>query len=413
MGALSDQALTEVAFEVIDFPREDWDQYQKRVHRAVGALHQRGVAVPDHEIDRVVMKSRYLMEAPLQAQGDHGRVSYFRRRLKESLLVQEQPGGDTAEMSRRVDILLELSSVRNTTGRSAPDEFTADLEAAVRMSGRDPHGGGLGDLPPGLGGGGVGSGLTSASPTENHRQGIPGQNRSVVGRLPPAHPDLAPNGFVDDGDDDGGASVAQSQRSQRERYFDRQAESLEKMASAVIKLVDQRGPGPKEDKDERTGVIRVNPVIRWPTLGDRDNDVDNFLEEFTSMTGLANDGRGMKVSEMLLTLGSCLEGSKKLVYQHLMRVARRLGRVKTSPQEVFDEVVARLSEFKESLLERQRRVQGEFEDLTKRNLSALNFLPLFERACDELDQANLHKGDVELLLAYFLKVGDIGPASRS
>ena len=75
------------------------------------------------------------------------------------------------------------------------------------------------------------------------------------------------------------------------------------------------------------------------------------------MTGLANDGRGMKVADMLLTLGQCLKGSKLLIYQNILRTARRTGEVDSDPQKVYDEIIHRLEEFRESLLERQRRVQ--------------------------------------------------------
>jgi len=112
LRTLADRELLDTAFKAIDFPQETWEEYQKRVRRSVGALHQRGIMVPDHDIDRVLMKTGYVMDAPISEHGESGRISYFRRRLRESMLVQDQLGGDTVENSRGVDILLELSSAR-------------------------------------------------------------------------------------------------------------------------------------------------------------------------------------------------------------------------------------------------------------------------------------------------------------
>ena len=118
--------------------------------------------MPDYDIDRVLMKSRYLVDAPLQ--DGMARVTYFRRRLRESMAAQDQPGGDTMDNRRRVDILLELSASRGMGEVPASEE---QVRASAGGSGppRSSHGGC--DGPPGLNpGGGVGSGLTSANASD-------------------------------------------------------------------------------------------------------------------------------------------------------------------------------------------------------------------------------------------------------
>ena len=184
--------------------------------------------------------------------------------------------------------------------------------------------------------------------------------------------------------------------------------TMDRLADALTRLADSQHPRPdRVDKDEesRKGVIRINPNVRWPKLADNDTDIDSFMDEFNAVTQLANDGRGMKVADKLLTLGQCLQGSKLLIYQNLVKNARRNMEIQTNPQKVYDEIVRRMEEFRESLLERQRRIQRDYQDIVKGRLSALQFLPIYELAVDELTQVGLGKSDTDLLLAYLDKIG--------
>jgi hypothetical protein len=106
------------------------------------------------------------------------------------------------------------------------------------------------------------------------------------------------------------------------------------LADAIAKLAEKNVRGSSDEKEKRSGVIRVTPNIRWPILGDNDGDIDGFMDEFRSMTGLANDGRGMKTTEMLLTLGGCLRGSKQLISGNILKIARRTKQDQSEPQVV-------------------------------------------------------------------------------
>ena len=50
-------------------------------------------------------------------------------------------------------------------------------------------------------------------------------------------------------------------------------------------------------------MIKIDPHIQWPILGDEDQKVDRFIRKLESTIGLANDGQGMQPSEKLITLG--------------------------------------------------------------------------------------------------------------
>ena len=96
----------------IDLPRETWEDYQRRVYRAMGLLQSRGVPMAMEDIEGVLMRNRYMADAPPVGPGSAvRRLTYFRTRLREVLTEQEKPGGDTSEIRSRVDVLLRLGKV--------------------------------------------------------------------------------------------------------------------------------------------------------------------------------------------------------------------------------------------------------------------------------------------------------------
>ena len=82
--------------------------------------------------------------------------------------------------------------------------------------------------------------------------------------------------------------------------------------------------------------------------------------------------------ERLRCLGNCLQQSRKKVYRVILKETRRSGLLRTDPGAVYETIRGRLMEFRETLLEKQNRVEGEYHNLSKGSLSALQFLPLFE-----------------------------------
>ena len=221
--------------------------------------------MPDHDIDRVLMKSRCLVDAPLQDDGGMARVAYFRRRLRESMAAQDQPGGDTMDNRRRIDILLELSASRRMEELPASEERT---QASAGMAGppRSSFTGGEG--PPGLNpGGGIGSGLTSADPSDVARAPRPrpeGPPRVPFQRGPRSG---GPEGEGLDGECGGDDEGASESRSRGGRPYDRQDHGFEKLADAITRLASQRDRSPAGDKDKKSGVIGVSPLYPMANVG--------------------------------------------------------------------------------------------------------------------------------------------------
>ena len=155
---------------------------------------------------------------------------------------------------------------------------------------------------------------------------------------------------------------------------------------------------------ELRSVIQVKPQIQWPSLDDADADIDDFLERFEETVGLANDGMGMAERERLRVLGSCLKQSRQKVYRVVTKAARRTGELERDPGAVYQQIVLRLQEFKEGLIEKQTRISREWDALTKGKLTALQFLPLFEHLVSELELCGLAKGERELLLLSLIHI---------
>ena len=91
------------------------------------------------------------------------------------------------------------------------------------------------------------------------------------------------------------------------------------------------------------------------------------------MCNLANDGKGMLPREHLQTLSTCLKGTKEKIYKLLVEKHRKLGNLEHDPDMVFGVIRTRLMKFSESDLERQMRVEGEWEALWKGQKTGLEF----------------------------------------
>jgi hypothetical protein len=75
--------------------------------------------------------------------------------------------------------------------------------------------------------------------------------------------------------------------------------------------------------EERKGVIKIAPVIKWPVLENDNIDVEEFYEEFGSICGLANDLKGLAPFERLLALKAALKGTRGEVYDSIEKTLHR------------------------------------------------------------------------------------------
>ena len=140
------------------------------------------------------------------------------------------------------------------------------------------------------------------------------------------------------------------------------------LMSQALAEVTKKGEGPGSS-------IKVSPQVKWPILDDTARDVREWREEFERICGLANDCRGLGSAEALVALGNSVKQHHAEVYKEVMKVAARAGEVRADPQKVYDEIMGRLLEFEETLLERQSRSEWK-ACAPKGKLTAHQFLPV-------------------------------------
>ena len=76
------------------------------------------------------------------------------------------------------------------------------------------------------------------------------------------------------------------------------------------------------------------------------------------------------------------------------------ARLAADPDEVYARLKERMMEFKEGLLEKQQRLNGEWRTLSRGRQSALEFQATFENIVSEMELAGMGKSDRDLLLGY-------------
>ena len=84
--------------------------------------------------------------------------------------------------------------------------------------------------------------------------------------------------------------------------------------------------------------------------------MEEFYEAFEDICGLANNGTGMPDKEMLVALKSCLSGSRKTIYENVVRAMKVQMCTDEGPGEVYRTTKKRLLRFLETSIEKQLRV---------------------------------------------------------
>ena len=112
----------------------------------------------------------------------------------------------------------------------------------------------------------------------------------------------------------------------------------------------------------------------------------------------------MEPREMLSVLPGVLQGYRYQTYRNLFKLHRQTL-VKTDPDQVYKDVKQRLMQLRETVPEKQARAMQEFDALTKGNLPAAHWEPLWEHALSELQLVGLARSPIESYMKYVGKVG--------
>ena len=154
--------------------------------------------------------------------------------------------------------------------------------------------------------------------------------------------------------------------------------------SALADSLRGGGQGGGKGFGTRNSTIKVEPKMPWPEFGDRHKDpqeAEDFIRAFESICRMANNGHGMRPEEMVYTIGNCLKGNRKLLFDNIMIDASDDGTMITNPQSVYDKIRSRLLQFTETMGEKQIRVRAEWEELEKtKSETLLDFEARWEKA---------------------------------
>ena len=110
-------------------------------------------------------------------------------------------------------------------------------------------------------------------------------------------------------------------------------------------------------------------------------EVEEFYEKFEGIVMLANNAQGMPDKEMLIALKHCISGSRLLMYENVMRAMKPRLEEEGGHAEAYQMIKTRFFKFLETGVERQLRVRGEWNALTKTKMTiAIQFETAWEKA---------------------------------
>merc|ERR1712115_228304 len=106
--------------------------------------------------------------------------------------------------------------------------------------------------------------------------------------------------------------------------------------------------------------------MTWPEFGDKNKnpeEAENFIRTFEGICRMANNGAGMRYDDMVHTIGNCLKGNRKMLFDNIVQDSFEDNSLVLDPQGVYEKIRGRLLMFSETEGERQIRVRQEWEEL--------------------------------------------------
>ena len=110
------------------------------------------------------------------------------------------------------------------------------------------------------------------------------------------------------------------------------------------------------------------------------------------MVDLANDGCGVPDREKLRMLMPSLRGSRLKIYKNLIKFYRK-DLLKENPGKVYDIIKTRLMEFQETIPEKRSRYLYEFSVMSKGQLTAHQWQPVFEEGLTNLASVGMSRNE--------------------
>ena len=109
--------------------------------------------------------------------------------------------------------------------------------------------------------------------------------------------------------------------------------------------------------------IRIAPSITWPGLRDDDDNrqIGTFLKALEDIFTIDNGGRGMGHAERPVCLRMFLHGTRKMVYENVVKSVNKDDVNENNPQAVYKRIKDELMRFSETAMEKTVRVRNEWK----------------------------------------------------
>ncbi len=316
-----------------------FEEYERRIRKQAAALELLEVPIAPGTIEKLLMKGQIL-----QTMSDTPEIESKLKYLKRQLALEMCDVDEGQGVLHRAEALRELIFEHGGNPRG----IDAATEAGQNVSPGVPR-----------------TVFTGVAPS-----GSP-----LRGRTP--HPVFTPGGhpqspIVEDlsrrlEQTEIALAAVQLQKSATE-HDDRLIKVMENQTEAFAAMSKQR--------TTKNSTIRVEPRVQWPKLGDDGpggEEVIEFYEKLEEIYGLANDGKGMPDKERLVSLKTCLLGSRKQMYENILKQRKLHGTDRDEDaSDIYDEVKARLLKFQDTATEKQLKARQRWEELTKtKHMTAL------------------------------------------
>jgi len=375
------------------------DRYVERVTKQAIALEALGQPLGEGVLEATIAKAAYELKIHEEAGGDSLRQL---RLLKREYAFEIADLDGSAAQAGRINALEALLEARGDSPEELRSIVNQGLEVAPTPVRAAPSGLTLGPqsrepstLP-----------ATLASVAQDYRASVAQFPMNGTGMDTPSVPNTAVDNQLAALEDRLRSQEAEMAAQKLHAAASTPGETL--MAEAIsnqtelLKAVLDKPSVPRS-------TIRVEPKVYWPKLGDDGTggrEVEEFYEKFEDICDLANNGSGMADKEMMVALKSCLHGSRRKIYDNVVKANKNLENSVDGPGEIYLTIKKRLFRFLETATEKQLRVANDWTNLVKgKHTTALQFEAEWEQVHADLVEVGLGKPPLEKFLAYIVKVG--------
>jgi len=258
-------------------------EYEALVRKQAAALETLGAPLGEGGVEILLQKAQ-LVQAVSEKPEIESKVKYFKRQYALEVLDVEEGQGVPYRLAALRELLFEysvdvdaLASIVQSAGQEAVPRLSLGMQAPLGPVPQWPL-----HTPGGAGG--------RDKPIEDLARRL--QDTEVRLAAQELHRVHAANG------------------DQQNRLI----EVLETQGKVLTAISEKRPP--------KNSTIRIEPRITWPKLGDEGgagDEVEKFYKKVEGIFNLVNDGNGMPDRERLVTLESCLQGSRLLFYKNIMK----------------------------------------------------------------------------------------------